>query len=120
LTNAAATIGQFSKAPTSLKFRDFDTAGEAKILAHQRLAAEAGIGTQNDFYLRPALADLFYDALYFCERTSACLNVAGPQPYAQQLLATHMAVSRYRIQRCCFSKRCFGKHLHCWPHPFKH
>jgi hypothetical protein len=45
--------------------------------AHQRLAAEAGIGTQHDADRRPALPDLVYDPFYFFQRARTGVDVGG-------------------------------------------
>src|SRR6185437_8212537 len=54
---------------------------------HQLFPTEARIGTQNNAYLGPALANLFDDALDLFPATRAGILVGGSLPRAQQVIA---------------------------------
>src|SRR5208282_5614809 len=55
---------------------------------HQFLAAEPGVGAQDDLRLRPAGPYLRHDALHLDETACAGVLIGGPQPRAQQMLST--------------------------------
>jgi hypothetical protein len=55
--------------------------------AHQLLAAEARVGTQEDRNVRPTLPDLRHDALDFLARPGGRIKVRSTQLRAQQMFA---------------------------------
>jgi hypothetical protein len=55
---------------------------------HQFLAAEAGVGPQNDLRLRPRPADLGYDPFHFFFAAGRGILVRRAQARTQQVLAT--------------------------------
>ena len=55
--------------------------------AHQRVAAEAGIGTQQDPHPRPAPAELANDPRNLLDRTGSGIEVRPPQLRRQQMPA---------------------------------
>jgi hypothetical protein len=61
---------------------------DAVILApgQQRLAAEAGIGSEHDFHFGPALAQLPHDARDLLDRTGSRILVGRSEAGAQQLI----------------------------------
>src|SRR5688572_21250566 len=53
---------------------------------HQPISAETGIGSQNDTYLRPALANLSNDPLNFLQCAGRSIDIGPPQTGPQQLV----------------------------------
>ena len=55
--------------------------------SHQFLAAETRVGAQNNLHLRPHSPQRRDDPLHFLQRARRGVDVRGPQPCAQQVLA---------------------------------
>jgi hypothetical protein len=56
--------------------------------SHERLAAEVGVGANDDLDLGPLRADLRDDATELRDTTGGCFDVGCAQPRALQALAT--------------------------------
>lgn len=80
----------FDEAPQPLVACEAEHVLHAVLFApgHQLFAAEAGVGPQNDLHFRPAVSNLFHQALHF--RFTACrgILIGGAQTRTQQVLAT--------------------------------
>jgi len=66
---------------------------------HQRLAAGAGVGPQNDLHVRPSTADLACDALHFFQRACAGILVGRALARGQEMVAAEDVQRQIRLGR---------------------